>query len=555
MSYVKKIKLTFALGAFLTIYILSGVNPISADEEIWISADNCLEEITLKEAGFLHGVENGETFDDSLIAKLKPLHWRIAKFYTLERALPFNPRITYETSFIYAWNHGGPPNARPWEDWEGYEQFILNVMLSIAYYYPEANIEYYDVWNEPDLGYFWSGNYEQLLELFARTYNVVKTFDPGAKVVGPSIAWFRPSNPGVANIVGFLEDLDSLYDVRLDAVSWHENNSIFDTGVGPDRIPGTADQIRSMLMEAFGPDYQPELHINEYAGAREHLSPGLNIGYLYYLSEAEIDASMRACWNVYSGDEPPYDYWCDCWAGFDGMFMRDGFIPQPTFWIYKAYADMKGSMRLRTYGTDENTVALASREDINQEIKLLVGSYYQTNQTALTIHVDDYPYSHNHVNVVIERIPHYPEFFENTPKAIPLPDGPVDQMTLRLAVVDHEFDIVILANVNDGYTIHISEDQTSGIENEMTDLSLSSYNSPNPFNSITTISFFLQVDSDVKIDIYNLMGQRIQTIADERYKAGEQSISWDASGMSSGIYFYKLTTGDKVHTKRMTLLK
>ncbi len=80
-------------------------------------------------------------------------------------------------------------------------------------------------------------------------------------------------------------------------------------------------------------------------------------------------------------------------------------------------------------------------------------------------------------------------------------------------------------------------------------------NYPNPFNSQTMISYFLAENSNVKLDVYNLLGQHVQTLVNSSVKAGEHSISWDASDMSSGIYFYKLTTGEKSTTKRMVLLK
>ena len=80
-------------------------------------------------------------------------------------------------------------------------------------------------------------------------------------------------------------------------------------------------------------------------------------------------------------------------------------------------------------------------------------------------------------------------------------------------------------------------------------------NYPNPFNSTTTIEYNLMGVSDVRIDIYNLMGQRLETLIDSEQSAGKHSITWNASGMASGIYFYKLIAGDKVFTKRMTLLK
>jgi hypothetical protein len=80
-------------------------------------------------------------------------------------------------------------------------------------------------------------------------------------------------------------------------------------------------------------------------------------------------------------------------------------------------------------------------------------------------------------------------------------------------------------------------------------------NYPNPFNPSTTFRYSLPVDTHVSLEIYNLLGQRIETLIDDDQSAGYKSITWDASEYASGIYFYRLTAGNKVFTKRMTLTK
>ncbi|MCP3681842.1 MAG: T9SS type A sorting domain-containing protein [bacterium] len=87
---------------------------------------------------------------------------------------------------------------------------------------------------------------------------------------------------------------------------------------------------------------------------------------------------------------------------------------------------------------------------------------------------------------------------------------------------------------------------------EVTDL-LQNY--PNPFNASTSISFDLAQEGNVVLSVYNLGGQKIETLIDKDMQAGQHNVIWDASVYSSGIYFYKFSTGDKVFTKRMTLLK
>ncbi|MCP4633210.1 MAG: T9SS type A sorting domain-containing protein, partial [candidate division Zixibacteria bacterium] len=80
-------------------------------------------------------------------------------------------------------------------------------------------------------------------------------------------------------------------------------------------------------------------------------------------------------------------------------------------------------------------------------------------------------------------------------------------------------------------------------------------NYPNPFNATTNISFELAQTDKVNLVIFNLMGQKVETLLDGQAEAGNYNITWDASTYSSGVYFYKLTTGDNTFTKRMTLLK
>ncbi|MBD3169451.1 MAG: T9SS type A sorting domain-containing protein [candidate division Zixibacteria bacterium] len=82
-----------------------------------------------------------------------------------------------------------------------------------------------------------------------------------------------------------------------------------------------------------------------------------------------------------------------------------------------------------------------------------------------------------------------------------------------------------------------------------------SQNYPNPFNASTTLNYATAGDGRVKLEVFNLMGQRVETLVDAFQEAGEHTVQWNASSYSSGIYFYKLSAGDKVLTKRMTLLK
>ena len=80
-------------------------------------------------------------------------------------------------------------------------------------------------------------------------------------------------------------------------------------------------------------------------------------------------------------------------------------------------------------------------------------------------------------------------------------------------------------------------------------------NFPNPFNPTTEISFSLPWASHVKLEIFNVMGQKVATLVDGRREAGEHVVQWDGSAVASGVYLYRLQTGDFVDTKKMILLK
>ncbi|MCK4372133.1 MAG: T9SS type A sorting domain-containing protein, partial [candidate division Zixibacteria bacterium] len=80
-------------------------------------------------------------------------------------------------------------------------------------------------------------------------------------------------------------------------------------------------------------------------------------------------------------------------------------------------------------------------------------------------------------------------------------------------------------------------------------------NYPNPFNPKTTISFNLPQPSLVTLEVFNITGQKVATLVDGPRGAGEHTISWDAREMSSGVYFYKLTTPEHNASRKMVLLK
>lgn len=80
-------------------------------------------------------------------------------------------------------------------------------------------------------------------------------------------------------------------------------------------------------------------------------------------------------------------------------------------------------------------------------------------------------------------------------------------------------------------------------------------NYPNPFNPSTVIEFGLPTTGRVQLDVYNILGQNVLTLLDRELPAGVHSLEFDASGMPSGIYFYRLSHAEGSLTRKMVLVK
>lgn len=80
-------------------------------------------------------------------------------------------------------------------------------------------------------------------------------------------------------------------------------------------------------------------------------------------------------------------------------------------------------------------------------------------------------------------------------------------------------------------------------------------NYPNPFNPSTNIEFTIPNNMDVRLDVYNSLGQRVATLVDDRLSAGTHTATFDASGLSSGTYIYRITAGSHVESRTMTFIK
>jgi hypothetical protein len=80
-------------------------------------------------------------------------------------------------------------------------------------------------------------------------------------------------------------------------------------------------------------------------------------------------------------------------------------------------------------------------------------------------------------------------------------------------------------------------------------------NYPNPFNPSTEIRYQLPENNHVKLQVYDILGNVVETLLDNEIEAGYHSIQWNAGRFASGVYFYRIVSGSFVSTKKLMLMK
>ncbi len=109
----------------------------------------------------------------------------------------------------------------------------------------------------------------------------------------------------------------------------------------------------------------------------------------------------------------------------------------------------------------------------------------------------------------------------------------------------------IINGVTHGTLVGI-EDEPNGIKPAKFELE---QNYPNPFNPTTNINFTLPKDSNVRLSVYNLLGQKVAALMDKPLTAGQYHVTFNGSDLPSGVYFYRLQAGKYSQTRKMLLME
>jgi hypothetical protein len=142
-----------------------------------------------------------------------------------------------------------------------------------------------------------------------------------------------------------------------------------------------------------------------------------------------------------------------------------------------------------------------------------------------------------------------------------IPIGVLRGLYIDMRMLSYEFVILEVNGANVDFAIDdIYYDGTPGLSNESIEFHTGKdfqlyENYPNPFNPMTNISYDLLIDTNIKLEVFNSIGQQVSVLVNKFQFAGNHIINFDATDLPSGIYIYKITTPNYSQSKKMTLIK
>ncbi len=232
------------------------------------------------------------------------------------------------------------------------------------------DIEYWEVWNEPDIDIFWTGTPEEFYGLYEKVARALKAYDPSLKVGGPGLAW---DGQFLVGLLTYCRD----NDVPLDFVSWH----MYPNGGNPLAPTERAAQVQRGL-DAFGfPDAESlftEWNISvqgDYEHLRDATGAAWTASALTYMQDSTIAISNR-----YRGN------------GGLGMFTAEGFYTKPAYAFLAHRRLLDTPLRLPASGGDmDGYTVIAGRDGAGRAVQILI-SDYDSDRTGFDLSVSSLPW-------------------------------------------------------------------------------------------------------------------------------------------------------------------
>ncbi len=166
------------------------------------------------------------------------------------------------------------------------------------------------------------------------------------------------------------------------------------------------------------------------------------------------------------------------------------------------------------------------------------------------------PYLHNGVFTTLHEVVEFynaRDVAEFSPPEVPMNVNTTELGNLGLTPAEIDDLVAFLHTLTDGYTP--PEGVARIVSAHMPGDFALEQNYPNPFNPTTNISFTLPQNTHVKLEVFNILGRQVEILANDEFSAGRHTVTWDASDVSTGMYFFSIKAGEYKQTRKMILLK
>jgi xylan 1,4-beta-xylosidase len=313
--------------------------------------------------GFIHGMNSADP-DNNLINDLKPAYWRagtlMSSIYPRINQLSAKPIIVISDPYRYP-GDSVTGWQQPFNNSTGWTDFVANIYTQSS---AQSSSFIYDIWNEPNAGYCWTGTRQQFFQTFKLAHDKIRSLPNGqnALIAGPSVAGIDTSF-----MHEFLEYCLA-NSIKLDILTWHD----FRTGY---KIPSLKDNLLQIRNEWVNSSRYAALqikaiHINEIIGEADQVNPAAILAYFDALEKGKADAACKACWNETNAADN------NCFKNtLDGLLTQGTYKKRSAWWAYYYYA-LTTSKRYTTTIADTSLVCFAAIPSNNNNQLLLAGGYF-----------------------------------------------------------------------------------------------------------------------------------------------------------------------------------
>jgi hypothetical protein len=412
-------------------------------------------------------------------------------------------------------------------NWPGESSWISQVTSVINDKLASGRNNYYgyEIWNERH-GTWQAGNGDFYTLLWKPTYDLIRSMDRDAKIIGPSDSYYSRSR--ISEFLTFCIQNNCLPDIMC----WHELQ-------GSANITSHITDYRS-LEGSLGID-PLEISINEYCHPTHEYEgcPGASAPFIAKFERNKVNSASIS-------------WWFTNLPGRLGSLLTSGNQKGGGWSFYKWYGGMTGNMVSVTppIENSDGIDGFACLDSAAQYASICMGGNYTG---TLNVVVNGIPSAFgDSVDVKVE-------YVEWSNKDVPV-SGPTTVSLTRYKPSNGTTTVLVsVTSPVYGYRVYITpvgdpvavKDSyaTSPREFELYQ------NYPNPFNPETVISYQVANTSNVSLTVYNVLGQEERTLFEGIRQPGKYEVTFNGGDLASGIYFYRLHGGSFIETKKLVLMK